>query len=152
MCMCGFSSYLQKSLTLLFSCSRPLNKKSKVSYFTVSSTLCIISGVLNTLNQMFHLKSPPISGRWDPWDFSCTFAKWPQKSGRVTARGLSRDWSCWSSCFPFLFTYRAPGIDRAAEVPSLAFFLPFLLRLKSAPTLQNNCVGWICWKLHLQIF
>lgn len=120
-----FLSYLHKSLTLLFSCSRPLNKKSKVSYFTVSSTLCIISEVLNMLNQMFHLKSPPKSDRRDPWDFSCTFSKWPQKSRRVTAKGLSRDWSLWSFCFPFLFTYRAPSIGIVPEVPPLlAFSLP----------------------------
>lgn len=135
-------SYLHKSLTLLFSCSRPLNKKSKVSYFTVSSTLCIVSGVLNMLNQMCHLKSPPRSDRWDPWDFSCTFSKWPQKSRKVTARSLCRGWSCWSSCFPFLFTYRAPGIDINLKfLFLLAFFLSvFLLGLKSAPTLQDNCV------------
>lgn len=147
-----FLSYLHKSLTLLFSCSRPLNKKSKVSYFTVSSTLCTISGILNMLNQMCHLKSPPKSDRWDPWDFSCAFSKWPQKSRRVTAKGLSRDWSCWSFCFPFLFTYRAPGIDIIPEVPFLAWFFPspFLLCLRSTPTLQNNCIGWICLKLNLQ--
>lgn len=52
-----FFSYLHKSLTLLFSCSRPLNKKSKVSYFRVISILYIISVFLNMLEQMGYLKA-----------------------------------------------------------------------------------------------
>jgi len=122
-----FFSHLHKSLTLLFSCPRPLNKKSKVSYSRVIPIPCIMSAFLNMLNQLSHLTAllRLKDGMLETSValFQTVTTKDQKSNGLGFIPGIG---GFCSSCFPFLITCTASGMYRTCLefVALFAFFLP----------------------------
>lgn len=133
-----FFSYLHKSLTFLFSCSRPLNKKSKVSYFRVISVLYIISAFFNMLNQIGHLKAL-LKLKDGILETSVAFFSNSdhKRLEEQWRRVYSRDWSLLFFLFSILnYLHSTRHIHNTlSSLPYLLFSFPLFALLKSAQTL-----------------